>query len=130
MEPMLMTDPEPRFIMRSRNARLTAKSPVAFTSIDSRQALSGLGELGVVFLLFLIGLELSFERLMTMRHLVFGLGGLQVILTTIVLALLATWLGHGLEESIILGTALSLTSTAMRSSSIRSCTFPNRDSSL
>src|SRR5262245_28765603 len=51
--------------------------------ITDSQALSGLGELGVVFLLFLIGLELSFERLMTMRHLVFGLGGLQVILTTI-----------------------------------------------
>jgi CPA2 family monovalent cation:H+ antiporter-2 len=84
----------------------------AFLVTDS-EALSGLGELGVVFLLFLIGLELSFERLMTMRHLVFGLGGLQVLLTTIVLAILAVWLGHGLEESVILGTALSLTSTAV-----------------
>ena len=40
---------------------------------------SGIAELGVVFLLFLIGLELSFERLMTMRRLVFGLGSLQVV---------------------------------------------------
>ena len=38
----------------------------------------GLAELGVVFLLFLIGIELSFERLITMRRLVFGLGGLQM----------------------------------------------------
>ena len=42
-------------------------------------SVSGIAELGVVFLLFLIGLELSFQRLMTMRRLVFGLGGLQVV---------------------------------------------------
>ena len=39
------------------------------------------GELGVVFLLFLIGLELSFQRLVTMRRLVFGLGSLQIVLS-------------------------------------------------
>ena len=47
--------------------------------IDAKNV-AGFAELGVVFLLFLIGLELSYERLMTMRRLVFGLGGLQVIL--------------------------------------------------
>src|SRR5438105_8961573 len=94
--------------------RLAASYPAldTFVVTDS-EALSGLGELGVVFLLFLIGLELSYERLMTMRRLVFGLGALQVIVTTIVLALAATWLGYNLDAAVILGAALSLSSTAI-----------------
>ena len=47
------------------------------TVVDAKNV-SSIAELGVVFLLFLIGLELSFERLLTMRRLVFGLGCLQV----------------------------------------------------
>jgi CPA2 family monovalent cation:H+ antiporter-2 len=81
--------------------------------VTNGEALGGLGELGVVFLLFLIGLELSFERLMTMRRLVFGLGGLQVLITTVVLALIAKWLGYSLDAAVILGAALSLSSTAI-----------------
>ena len=57
--------------------------------ITDPEAISSLGELGVVFLLFLIGLELSLERLLTMKRLVFGLGSLQVIGTTVLIALLA-----------------------------------------
>ena len=49
------------------------------TVVDAKNV-SGIAELGVVFLLFLIGLELSYERLVTMRRLVFGLGSLQVVL--------------------------------------------------
>ncbi len=48
------------------------------TVIDA-QNVSDFADLGVVFLLFLIGLELSYERLLTMRRLVFGLGSLQVV---------------------------------------------------
>ena len=44
---------------------------------------SFLGELGVVFLLFAIGLELSIERLKAMRRYVFGLGTLQVLITSL-----------------------------------------------
>src|SRR5919106_3432341 len=44
-----------------------------FTVVDAKNV-EGIAELGVVFLLFLIGLGLSFERLMAMRRLVFGLG--------------------------------------------------------
>src|SRR5262245_37300684 len=58
----------------------------AFVLVDSN-SFESLGELGVVFLLFLIGLEISFERLMTMRRLVFGLGSLQVVLTMVGVAL-------------------------------------------
>ena len=50
------------------------------TVVDAKNV-AGIAELGVVFLLFLIGLELSYERLMTMRRLVFGLGSLQVVLS-------------------------------------------------
>lgn len=72
-----------------------------------------LAELGVVFLLFLIGIELSFERLITMRRLVFGLGSLQMLVTTIVLTLIALWLGLEPAEAVVIGSALSLSSTAI-----------------
>lgn len=77
------------------------------------EELSRLAELGVVFLLFLIGIELSFERLITMRRLVFGLGGLQMLVSTIVLTLIGLWLGLAPSEAVILGSALSLSSTAI-----------------
>jgi Kef-type K+ transport system membrane component KefB len=74
---------------------------------------SGLAELGVVFLLFLIGLELSFERLKTMRRLVFGLGGLQVLLSSLGLGSAAYWLGFTMPQSAVIGMALGLSSTAI-----------------
>lgn len=77
------------------------------------QAIESLGELGVVFLLFLIGLELSFERLMTMRRLVFGLGGLQVLVSTGVIAFAAWMMGFSGEAAVVLGMALGLSSTAI-----------------
>jgi monovalent cation:H+ antiporter-2, CPA2 family len=83
-----------------------------FTVSDARDV-AGIAELGVVFLLFLIGLELSLHRLMTMRRLVFGLGGLQVLITTVLLAALAVYFGKTPSEAIILGASLSLSSTAI-----------------
>ena len=74
---------------------------------------AGIAELGVVFLFFLIGLELSLQRLMTMRRLVFGLGGLQVLVTTALLAGVALHFGKSPSQAIILGTSLSLSSTAI-----------------
>ena len=53
-----------------------------FTVVDAKNV-SGIAELGVVFLLFLIGLELSYDRLLSMRRLVFGLGGSQVVITVV-----------------------------------------------
>ena len=63
--------------------------------------------------LFLIGLELSLHRLLTMRRLVFGLGGLQVLITTALLAGGAVYSGRSPSEAIILGGSLSLSSTAI-----------------
>jgi CPA2 family monovalent cation:H+ antiporter-2 len=84
----------------------------AFVLTD-QEAISSLGELGVVFLLFLIGLELSFERLVTMKRLVFGLGSLQVIFTTTLISLAAYVLAFTPAQSLVIGTALSLSSTAI-----------------
>ena len=84
----------------------------AFVLTD-QEAISSLGELGVVFLLFLIGLELSFERLVTMKRLVFGLGSLQVICTTAFISLVAYAFNFTPAQSLVIGTALSLSSTAI-----------------
>jgi len=75
---------------------------------------SHIAELGVVFLLFLIGLELSLQRLITMRRLVFGLGTLQVLTSAVAIGGLMAW-GSGRDPAtaIILGVSLSLSSTAI-----------------
>ena len=72
-----------------------------------------LAELGVVFLLFTIGLELTFERLKSMRRLVFGLGALQVVLCSLALTGLFLILGQSIVASIALGMAIALSSTAV-----------------
>jgi CPA2 family monovalent cation:H+ antiporter-2 len=72
-----------------------------------------LGELGVVFLLFTIGLELSIERLKVMRRQVFGLGTAQVLLTGLVITFAATLAGLGTSAAIIVGGGLALSSTAV-----------------
>jgi monovalent cation:H+ antiporter-2, CPA2 family len=83
-----------------------------FTITDA-QNVAGIAELGVVFLLFLIGIELSLGRLMAMRRLVFGLGGLQVLTASAVIAAFAMYAGQTLSDAIILGGSLSLSSTAI-----------------
>jgi monovalent cation:H+ antiporter-2, CPA2 family len=82
------------------------------TVVDAKNV-AGIAELGVVFLLFLIGLELSYERLKAMRRLVFGLGSLQVIVTTAILAIGIAALGVGGPIAIMLGACLALSSTAI-----------------
>jgi monovalent cation:H+ antiporter-2, CPA2 family len=86
---------------------------LSWFTVGDANDVAGIAELGVVFLLFLIGLELSLHRLTTMRRLVFGLGGLQTLLTTVLLATLAVYLGKTPSEAIILGASLSLSSTAI-----------------
>jgi CPA2 family monovalent cation:H+ antiporter-2 len=93
---------------------LTKSFPFLYwVTITDAESVAGIAELGVVFLLFLIGLGLSFNRLMTMRRLVFGLGGLQVLLTASLLAAIAAGLGQKTETAIIVGASLSLSSTAI-----------------
>ena len=83
-----------------------------FTVTEAKNV-EAIAELGVVFLLFLIGLELSLSRLLTMRRLVFGFGGLQVLLTTALLAGIASYAGQSATDAVIIGACLSLSSTAI-----------------
>jgi K+:H+ antiporter len=83
-----------------------------FTVVDPKNV-SGLAELGIVFLLFLIGLELSYQRLVTMRRLVFGLGSLQVVIASAVIGGIAALAGNTPAASVIIGSCLALSSTAI-----------------
>ena len=69
-------------------------------------------EFGVVFLLFIIGLELQPSRLWVLRRSVFGLGSLQVFVTGVALTLIAYWFSLGWAPAIVIGFGLSLSSTA------------------
>ncbi|MES3039385.1 MAG: cation:proton antiporter, partial [Bdellovibrionota bacterium] len=71
-----------------------------------------LAEFGIVFLLFIIGLELKPARLWVMRKSVFGLGTFQVVLTTAVMTSVFFAFGQSLLISCVLGFALALSSTA------------------
>jgi CPA2 family monovalent cation:H+ antiporter-2 len=82
------------------------------TVVDAKNV-AGIAELGVVFLMFLVGLELSYQRLLTMRRLVFGLGGLQVVLSTLVIGGLAALAGTPPTVAAIIGACLALSSTAI-----------------
>jgi monovalent cation:H+ antiporter-2, CPA2 family len=83
-----------------------------FTVVDARNV-AGIADLGVVFLLFLIGLELSYARLMAMRRLVFGLGAAQILLTTAAIAGVLSLAGQRAPVAIMLGACLALSSTAI-----------------
>ncbi|MBI1405386.1 MAG: potassium transporter TrkA [Caulobacter sp.] len=82
-------------------------------TVDSPEDISQLAEFGVVFLLFMIGLELSWERLRLLRRYVFGLGGLQVALSCTVIAGAAMLLGQPAPAAAAIGAALALSSTAI-----------------
>ena len=70
-------------------------------------------EFGVVMMLFLIGLELEPKALWAMRHKLVGMGGAQVIVTTIAVAAALMWLGLTWEMALTLGMLVSLSSTAI-----------------
>jgi glutathione-regulated potassium-efflux system ancillary protein KefC len=69
-------------------------------------------ELGIVFLLFLVGLEMQPQRLWSMRRVVFGLGSAQVVVTGLALALYVLFIGHAWNVALLLGLGLALSSTA------------------
>jgi monovalent cation:proton antiporter-2 (CPA2) family protein len=70
------------------------------------------GELGVVLLLFIIGLELHPKRLWIMRHLVFGLGTLQVLITCLIITGALYVAGFATNTALLIGFSLALSSTA------------------
>lgn len=70
-------------------------------------------ELGVVFLLFVIGLELSWRRLWAMRVQVLGLGSAQILVSALIIAMGLLVVGVTLTNAVLLGAALALSSTAI-----------------
>ncbi|HVF34930.1 MAG TPA: monovalent cation:proton antiporter-2 (CPA2) family protein [Candidatus Saccharimonadia bacterium] len=87
--------------------------PHALGWLETGEAGAQLGELGVVLLLFVIGLEVSATRLWLMRRAVFVVGLLQVVLTTVLVAALLLALGLELRSAAVAGFALSMSSTAI-----------------
>jgi CPA2 family monovalent cation:H+ antiporter-2 len=87
--------------------------PHALRIVTDPTEMHFLGELGVLFLLFTLGLELPFERLRSMKKYIFGLGIIQVILTGALFACIGLWLGLSKESALLVGGALSLSSTAV-----------------
>ncbi len=85
---------------------------VGTTETEQEQVMH-FAEFGVVMMLFLIGLELRPAQLWRLRSSILGMGGLQVVMTTIVLSSIACFLGYTLKESIAIGMILSLSSTAI-----------------
>nr|WP_292034849.1 cation:proton antiporter [Brevundimonas sp. UBA4553] len=86
---------------------------LAWLTIGDQAQIRQLSELGVAFLLFMIGLELSWERLKAMRRLVFGLGMLQVAVCAVAIAIVFMALGQPLAGAAVLGMGLALSSTAV-----------------
>lgn len=86
---------------------------LSWLTIGDQAQIRQLSELGVAFLLFMIGLELSWERLRAMRRLVFGLGMLQVAVCTLAIAVVFMALGQSLAGAAVLGMGLALSSTAV-----------------
>ena len=93
---------------------LAAQIPwLSHVSVSKPAEIAQTAEFGVVFLLFMIGLELSWERLRQMRRLVFGLGGLQMAATVAAIAGAGVMLGLGVPAAVTVGAALALSSTAI-----------------
>ena len=87
--------------------------PHALGWVTSTEEVRDLAEIGVVFLMFSIGLEFSLSRLLTMRRIVFGLGGAQVLVTMLLVLGVAGAVGVSWQGGIVLGGALAMSSTAI-----------------
>jgi len=93
---------------------LTAAYPwLNYVTISNARAIDPFAELGIVLLLFSVGLELSFRRLWSMRRLVFGVGAAELMTCAVVIGLALFMMGQSLSGSVALGLALALSSTAI-----------------
>ncbi len=90
-----------------------AIGPSGLGLVSDVEQIASIASLGVVMLLFLIGLELRPRRLWVMRRAVFALGSAQVVLSAAVLAILAHRIGTPWAGAIVLGTGLAMSSTAI-----------------
>lgn len=92
----------------------TAIGPYGLQIISGVETTKSIAELGIVFLLFATGLELTFAKLITIKRYVLGFGGLQIILTSAsIAAICKIFFSLPSEASIIIGAALAMSSTAI-----------------
>ena len=80
--------------------------------INQTEEIQHIAEFGVIFLLFIIGIEMRLARLWAMRRMVFGMGTAQVMITGLVIGGIALLLGQPLKIAVIIGFGLALSSTA------------------
>ena len=93
---------------------LTGATPwLHYFTITNTRAIEPFAELGIVLLLFSVGLELSFQRLWDMRGIVFGVGAAELLGAAAIIGAGLYLTGTGLSAAIALGLALSLSSTAI-----------------
>ncbi len=91
----------------------TVIGPTGLGLVSDLEGTRALAEFGVVFLLFMVGLELPFERIRLMRGRTFGLGAAQVIVTGAAIAIVALVAGLGGPAAVVIGAGLALSSTAI-----------------
>ncbi|MHC8328034.1 cation:proton antiporter [Pseudomonas sp. LB1P83] len=94
--------------------------PTAFNWVNESEELPDLAELGVVFLLFSLGLEFSLSKMIALRRVVFGLGSLQVLVSGLLMGALLILFGMPTTPALLLGAGLSLSSTAIVSKELGS----------
>ncbi len=81
--------------------------------IPENASLEFMGEVGVVFLLFAIGLEFSLKQFMAMRTTIIGLGGLQVLISTLSGVMILSYFGVSWQSALVAGGAMAMSSTAI-----------------
>lgn len=87
--------------------------PSVLNLVSNAEEIAHISELGVVLMLFVIGLELSPQRLWIMRRTVFGFGSLQMAASALAIGAIALLLGLGWKTSLVIGLGLALSSTAI-----------------
>jgi CPA2 family monovalent cation:H+ antiporter-2 len=93
---------------------LTGAHPwLRYVTISNPHAVEPFGELGIVLLLFSVGLELSFRRLWSIRRLVFGTGAAELLVSGLIIAAGVYFSGERPAGAVALGLALALSSTAI-----------------
>jgi CPA2 family monovalent cation:H+ antiporter-2 len=86
---------------------------IRYLTIEDRARVDPFAELGVMFLLFTLGLELSLSRLWSLLHYVVGIGGVQFAASALAIGLVAKAMGAGPGAAVVLGLGLAMSSTAL-----------------
>ena len=84
-----------------------------YITFNTEERVAPFADLGVLFLLFTVGLDLSFARLWAMRRIVLGAGLAQVLLSMVAIAAVVTWFNVGTTAAVIIGIGFAFSSTAI-----------------